>query len=121
MGYDDAGGAYAVRLWEILRWLSNGSVALLDRGWSRWFKEERLLSTEVIIPESVKFNASPREDWLVSAEDISIFFNNPEVRVFDARSRDRYRGKNENIDPVAGHIVGAIFAPFTENLDADGN
>ena len=119
--YDDTGGAYAARLWWMLRWLGHDAVAVMDGGWPRWLKEERPVSAEVFIPETVKFNASPREHWSVSAEDISIYFNNPEVRVLDARSRDRFRGENETIDPVAGHIPGAVSAPFTENLDADGN
>ena len=61
--YHDAGGAYAVRLWWILHWLGHDAVALLDGGWQRWIKEERPVSAEVFIPESVKFNAIPRENW----------------------------------------------------------
>ena len=119
--YDDTGGAYAVRLWWMLRWLGHDSVAVMDGGWPRWLKEERPVSADIFIPESVNFNAKPREHWSVSAEDICNYFDNPEVRIFDARSRDRFRGENETLDPVAGHIPGAVSAPFAENLDADGN
>jgi thiosulfate/3-mercaptopyruvate sulfurtransferase len=119
--YDDAGGAYAVRLWWMLRWLGHDAVAVMDGGWPRWVKEGRPVSADLIIPKAVEFKANQREHWLVTAEDVRNYFDNPEVRVLDARSRDRYRGENETLDPVAGHIPGAVSAPFVENLDPDGN
>jgi len=119
--YDDAGGAYAVRLWWMLRWLGHDAVAVMDGGWPRWIKEGRPVSADLIIPKAVEFKANQREHWLVTAEDVRNYFDNPEVRVLDARSRDRYRGENETLDPVAGHIPGAVSAPFVENLDPDGN
>ena len=119
--YDDTGGAYAVRLWWMLRWLGHDAVAVMDGGWPRWIKEGRPVSADLIIPKAVEFKANQREHWLVTAEDVRNYFDNPEVRVLDARSRDRYRGENETLDPVAGHIPGAVSAPFVENLDPDGN
>ena len=119
--YDDTGGAYAVRLWWMLRWLGHDAVAVMDGGWPRWVKEGRPVSADLIIPKAVEFKANQREHWLVTAEDVRNYFDNPEVRVLDARSRDRYRGENETLDPVAGHIPGAVSAPFVENLDPDGN
>ena len=119
--YDDAGGAYAVRLWWMLRWLGHDAVAVMDGGWPRWIKEGRPVSADLIIPKAVEFKANQREHWLVTAEDVRNYFDNPEVRVLDARSRDRYRGENETLDPVAGHIPGAVSAPFVENFDPDGN
>lgn len=119
--YDDAGGAFAARLWWMLRWLGHYAVAVMDGGWPRWIKEGRSVTSELFDPEAKEFIASPRAHLSVTAEDIRNDFGNPEVRVLDARSRERFRGENEKFDPVAGHIPGALSSPFTENLDKDGN
>ncbi|MBC8257822.1 MAG: sulfurtransferase [SAR324 cluster bacterium] len=119
--YDDCGGAYAVRLWWMLRWLGHDAVALMDGGWPRWIKEGRPVTAELFVPQEKNFKADPRQSWLATAEDIQNNFDNPDVCILDARNSDRFHGKNETIDPVAGHIPGALSAPFADNLDADGN
>ena len=119
--YDDAGGSHAARFWWILRWLGHDSVAVIDGGWSCWIKEKRPVSSEVLVPESKKFIASPRLNWTVTADEIYENLNNSEKCVLDARSAQRFRGENENLDPVAGHIPGAYSAPFTDNLDENEN
>ena len=119
--YDDAGGSHASRLWWILRWLGHDAVAVIDGGWPRWIKEERPVSSELLIPEAKEFIASPRLSWTVTADEILKDLNNPESCVLDARSAQRFRGENEKFDPVAGHIPGAYSAPFTDNLDEKGN
>ena len=119
--YDDAGGAYAVRLWWMLRWLGHDAVAVMDGGWPRWVQEGRQVTTALTVLEPKKFKASPRDNWLVTAEDIKADLDNYEVRILDARNSDRFQGINETLDPVAGHIPGAVSAPFVENLDEDGN
>jgi len=119
--YDDAGGAHAARFWWILRWLGHDAVAVIDGGWSCWIKEERPVNSELLIPEAKEFIASPRLSWTVTADEILKDLNNPETCVLDARSAQRFRGENEKFDPVAGHIPGANSAPFTENLDENGN
>ena len=119
--YDDAGGAHAARFWWMLRWLGHDAVALIDGGWTRWIKEERPVSSELFIPETKKFIASPRISWIISADEILKDLNNPETRMLDARSAQRFRGENEKFDPVAGHIPGAQSAPFSDNLDENGN
>jgi len=119
--YDDAGGSHAARLWWILKWLGHDAVAVLDGGWSSWIEEECPVSSEVLIPESKEFIASPRLNWIVTADEILKDLNNPDVCVIDARSVQRFRGENEKLDPVAGHIPGARSAPFTDNLDGNGN
>ena len=119
--YDDAGGSHAARFWWMLRWLGHDAVAVIDGGWSRWIKEERPVSSDLLIPETKEFIASPRLSWTVTADAILKDLNNPETRVLDARSAQRFRGENEKFDPVAGHIPGAHSAPFTDNLDENGN
>ena len=119
--YDDAGGAYAVRLWWMLRWLGHDAVAVMDGGWPRWVQEGRQVTAALTVSEPKIFKASPRDNWLVTAEDIKADLDNYEVRILDARNSDRFQGINETLDPVAGHIPGAVSAPFVENLDEDGN
>jgi len=119
--YDDTGGAHAVRLWWMLRWLGHDAVAVMDGGWPRWIQEGRQVTTDLTVSEPKKFKASPRDNWLVTAEDIVADLDNYEVRILDARNSDRFQGINETLDPVAGHIPGAVSAPFVENLDEDGN
>ena len=119
--YDDAGGSHAARFWWMLRWLGHDAVAVIDGGWSFWIKEERPVSSELLIPEAKEFIASPRLSWTITADEILKDLNNPETCVLDARSAQRFRGENEKFDPVAGHIPGAHSAPFTDNLDENGN
>ena len=119
--YDDAGGSHASRLWWMLRWLGHDAVAVIDGGWSCWIKEERPFSSEVLIAEGKEFIASPRPGWTVTAEEILKDLNSPQTCLLDARSSQRFRGENEKLDPVAGHIPGAYSAPFTENLEENGN
>ena len=119
--YDDAGGSHAARFWWILRWLGHDAVTVIDGGWSSWIKEERPVSSEILIPVAKKFIALPRINWTVTADEIIKDFNKPETCVLDARSGQRFRGENEKLDPVAGHIPGALSAPFTDNLNENGN
>ena len=68
--YDESGGAHAARLWWILRWLGHSKVAVIDGGWQRWIKENRPISKETYSPKSRVFNANPRDDLHVSAENV---------------------------------------------------
>ena len=121
VAYDDMGGMVAARLWWMLRWLGHPMAAVLDGGWKAWQKEDRPIATDVPQTASRKFIADPHPQHMVDAELISINLDNPEIRLIDSRSADRYRGENETIDPVAGHIPGAISLPFAGNLDENGN
>jgi thiosulfate/3-mercaptopyruvate sulfurtransferase len=66
------------------------------------------------------FIAHPRNELIVTAEEVESMRVNPRLRVLDARTADRFRGINETSDPVPGHIPGAVSAPYTENLNPDG-
>jgi thiosulfate/3-mercaptopyruvate sulfurtransferase len=120
--YDDAGGALAaVRVWWMLRWLGHNAVAVLDGGWQRWVNEERPVRGGVESRERRSFVAQQvRPEIFVSADEIDAMRHDPSHRVFDVRAAERYRGENETIDPIAGHIPGAYSAPYLENLDEDG-
>ena len=117
--YDDAGGMIAGRLWWLLRWLGHERVALLDGGIKQWIKEGRALSTEV--PHSTHAELDVNlHDWVVTTDDVLSNLDQQSFCVVDARGPDRFRGENETIDPVGGHIPGARNRFFCENLDANG-
>jgi len=119
--YDDFSGAHAARFWWMLRWLGHDAVAVLNGGWNRWINENRPVSSEIISNESKVFKAITRNHWCVDAEQIMKNFGDSEVCILDARSAERFRGENETIDPVSGHIPGAKSVPFSKNLNEDGN
>jgi thiosulfate/3-mercaptopyruvate sulfurtransferase len=122
VAYDDLGGALAaVRVWWLMRWLGYEKVAVLDGGWQEWMK-----LGYAVVPGRVEtrprreFIPHPREELVISSKDMEWMRNDPDYRVLDARSADRFRGENETIDPVAGHIPGAISAAYAGNLNPDG-
>ena len=117
--YDDAGGMMAGRLWWLLRWLGHDKVAVLDGGIGQWLKEGRPLSSEVPTSKPADFAVAQR-DWVVSADDVLANIERGEFCVIDARAPDRFRGENETMDQVGGHIPGARNRFFRDNLDADG-
>mgnify|MGYP001127665354 CR=1 FL=1 len=117
--YDDVGGAYAARLWWMLRWLGHDRAAVLDGGWSLWQQESLAVRSGEETREPREFTPHPREELWVSSQEVEQMLANPGFRLLDARSADRFRGENENRDPVAGHIPGAVSAPYAENLDED--
>ena len=119
--YDDAGGMVAARLWYLLRWLGHQRVALLDGGYGQWVKQGRPLSTELPVSAPVVFAESiaPR-DTLLGVDAVLANIEQGELLLVDARAPDRFRGENETIDPVGGHIPGARNRFFRDNLDGDG-
>ena len=111
--YDDASGAFAARLWWMLRWLGHESVAVLDGGYAAWLAEGRAVTTQAPILAVGDFAPRSHTDWLVQAREL---MQSAPRKLFDARAPERYRGDVEPIDPVAGHIPGAVNLPFTDNL-----
>jgi len=122
VAYDDAGGAYAARLWWLARWLGHPRAAVLDGGWQRWLKEGRAQSTEAPHPAARKFplKGADREAWLSTAEVLEMVRGRKHGRLLDARAPVRYRGEQEPIDPVAGHVPGAVNLPYAESVAEDG-
>jgi thiosulfate/3-mercaptopyruvate sulfurtransferase len=121
VAYDDMGGALAAaRLWWMLRWLGHNTVAILDGGWQRWQAEGYPTQGGNETREPGEFIPRERPEQVTTAQDILAIRHDPNHCLLDARSAERYRGENETIDPVAGHIPGAVSAPFSENLTAAG-
>jgi len=117
--YDDAQGMIAGRLWWLLRWLGHEQVAVLDGGFQAWQAAGGALTTELPLLRPTTFTAKVR-DAMVDAGYVQAFLQTSRMHLVDARSPDRFRGENETIDPVGGHIPGAVNRFFRENLQADG-
>jgi len=121
VAYDDQGGALAAgRVWWLLRWLGHEAVAVLDGGWQEWVKKGLPVRSGNEMPKPRKFTPQPRNDLIVSTEELDAMRTDPRFRVLDVRAADRYHGENETIDPVPGHIPGAISAPYVDNLNLIG-
>ena len=121
VAYDDAGGALAaVRAWWMLRWLGHPAAAVLDGGWQKWLAEGRPLRGGQEARPPRPFTPVPRPELVASTAEVDARRLDPAYRVLDARANERYHGRNETIDPVAGHIPGAASAPYFDNLTPDG-
>jgi thiosulfate/3-mercaptopyruvate sulfurtransferase len=119
VAYDAGGGMYAPRLWWTLRWLGHDAVAVLDGGIGKWMREGRQVTTEAPVVRPVEFPIR-RVGRAVSADDVLASLRDGSLKLVDARGAERFRGEVELIDPVAGHIPGAVNRPYTDNVKADG-
>jgi thiosulfate/3-mercaptopyruvate sulfurtransferase len=119
VGYDNAGGVYGSRLWWMLRWMGHQSVAVLNGGWQAWVAAGQPVTTEVPTPKPVKFAGKP-EKSPVDAKYVLEHLHSPDMVLIDARANDRYHGQNETIDPIGGHIPGALNRFFKDNLTPQG-
>ena len=117
--YDASGGTYAGRLWWMLRWMGHYSVAVLDGGFTKWEKEDRPVTAEIPHYAPTTYRGAPRT-MHVDAAFVKANLGKSEVTVIDARAAGRFAGVGETIDPVGGHIPGALNRPFSENLARDG-
>jgi len=119
VAYDQGNGVYAARLWWMLHFSGHNAVAVLDGGFAQWTREERPVSTAVPAVAATTF-APHHVDSKVDAKAVASSLAAGSMLLVDARARERFRGDVEPLDPVAGHIPGAINRPFTDNLEADG-
>ncbi len=117
--YDDAQGMIAGRLWWLLRWLGHARVALLDGGLPAWQAANQPLTPALPLLRPGQFVAE-LNDAMVDADYVKAFLQTSRMHLVDARSPDRFCGENETIDPVGGHIPGAVNRFFRDNLQADG-
>ncbi len=120
IAYDAQGGMFAARLWWMLRWVSHEAVAVLDGGLPAWQAQGGALTDEVPVQPTGNIERGPALTATVDAEDIRANISTGERTLLDARAPDRFRGENETLDPVGGHIPGARNRFFKDNLQADG-
>ena len=119
VAYDNEGGIFAARLWWMLKWLGHDKVAVLDGGLPGWRRAKQPLevATPTVAPASFepRIRVAPVDTAFVAAN-----LRSTAMLLLDARGEDRYAGQNETLDPVAGHIPGALNRFYFDNLDDAG-
>jgi thiosulfate/3-mercaptopyruvate sulfurtransferase len=118
--YDDANGAFAGRLWWLLRCLGHNKVAVLDGGIKHWQQLSYPVTTTLPTIKPAVFRTYPSETSVLSALQVQNSLAQKAICLIDARMPGRYQGTHEPIDPIAGHIPDAINRPFQANLDNNG-
>ena len=123
--YDRQSANYCGRLWWMLKWAGHDAVAVLDGGWQAWVAgggvSASLASDAAAAPRCAsQYLLAPAQAALVATEAVVQQLGRPAQTLIDARGTPRYRGEVEPLDPVAGHIPGALNRPFGGNLDANG-
>lgn len=121
VAYDNAGGMYAARLWWMLRWAGHRAVAVLDGGLAAWKAAGQAVSTDTpAAPAAGRFTLRAPLVATIDYAGVLANLERADKLVLDARAPDRFRGENETLDPVGGHIPGARNRLFKDNLGADG-
>ncbi len=114
--YDEGPGAFAARLWWLLRWLGHERVAVLDGGLKGWQQQGFALTPEIPEITAATFEAKLQENQWISGAALVVALADQSIHLLDARGADRFQGQNETLDPKAGHVRGAINRPFMQNL-----
>ncbi|MEO7350710.1 MAG: sulfurtransferase [Marmoricola sp.] len=116
--YDDWAGRAAARGWWLLRWAGHQEVRVLDGGWSAWFAAGQSRSDDQLEATRGDFTVRPGQLIVLAADEVLDLARRGVL--VDARNPERFRGDVEPVDPVAGHIPGAVNVPTGANLDEDG-
>ncbi len=120
VAYDDAGGAFAGRLWWLLRCMGHDKVAVLDGGIKQWQKLGLPITTALPTVKPATFRPYLNDTAWLNALQVQNSLARKSICLIDARTPERYRGEQEPIDPVAGHVPGALNRAFQLNLDNKG-
>lgn len=119
--YDRQGANYCGRLWWMLQWCGHQAVAVLDGGLQAWQAAGGAVNSgEEPAHFQTNFQLGDPLRRLATASEVLARLQQPGQTVIDARAGARYRGEVEPLDPVAGHIPGALNRPFADNIGADG-
>jgi len=119
--YDDGSGGIAARLWWLLRWLGHSAVAVLDGGFAAWQASGLPVSADAPEPEPGTFAGEPAAPMTISAAELEErLASKAGYLLVDARDGDRFKGRHEPIDQLAGHVAGAVNLPFTAAITPDG-
>lgn len=116
--YDDAGSTVAARAWWALRYFGHQDVHVLDGGLPAWIEAGLPITKDTPEPVEGDFTARPGGMPALTADEAAALAGRGVL--LDARAGERYRGEVEPVDPVAGHVPGAVNAPTTENVGPDG-
>ena len=120
VAYDQDTGAFASRLWWLLRFVGHRAVAVLDGGLAKWTAEGRPTRGGIERRKQADFTGERNRDMMVDAATVAQVTKRRDWRLLDARAPERYRGEVEPIDKKAGHIPTAVNHPFQTNLTAGG-
>lgn len=120
VSYDDRSGAIAARLWWMLNWMGHEKAAVLDGGWSYWRESGYPLDVKIETRPRREFIPRPRPEMAVDVDFVERVLTGVDFILLDARDGERYQGREEPIDPIAGHIPGAGSAPYVHNLTDAG-
>lgn len=120
VAYDDQGGAMASRLWWMLRYAGHPRVYVLDGGFSAWKAAGYPVTAEQPVPKPTTFEPQVQADLLLGMEHVRARLGKPGTTIIDSREKKRYLGLEEAIDPVAGHIPGAVNRFWKDALDENG-
>lgn len=118
VAYDDADGSVAARAWWLLRWSGHEATAVLDGGFAAWRAAGYPLSDECVLPERGDIEVRPGAMPVLDAGGAAALAR--DGLLLDARAPERYVGEREPVDPSAGHIPGAVNAPFADQTDDSG-
>jgi thiosulfate/3-mercaptopyruvate sulfurtransferase len=119
VAYDDVGGAMAARLWWMLQWLGHPHVQVLDGGLRAWMEAGGELESGRVSPAPANLSLRPPLVGVCDQEEIRralIQGSDPNFRLVDVRSPERFQGLSEPLDPVAGHVPGARNLPYSQTL-----
>jgi thiosulfate/3-mercaptopyruvate sulfurtransferase len=131
VAYDESNGSFAARAWWLLRWLGSRNVAVLDGGMRAWMAGQGMVEAgEPSNDVAIEMQDRVHRTWQVAAadatgvitngEELAALLRDPARLLVDARAPERFSGAVEPIDPVAGHVPGAVNHPFSANLGEDG-
>lgn len=121
VAYDQSGGLFAARLWWMARWIGHDAAAVLDGGLDAWIAAGLPMERDLPAPRPRgNLSIRTRGRTTVDFDDVRRNLTTGERLVIDARSADRFRGENETLDPIGGHIPGARNRFYRDNLEADG-
>lgn len=119
VAYDGSDGMFASRLWWMLRYLGHDAVAVLNGGFTKWVSEGRAVRGGEESRRMSRFEPQVRHEWLVTLDDL-LAGRGQSVQLVDARAPERFEGRIEPIDRVAGHIPGARNRCYKDNVESDG-
>lgn len=120
IAYDDSRFAFAARFWWVIRYLGYDNVAILDGGFQSWVQAGYPLTAEIPTAKPGHFVPAPRLESVVDRATVQTHKDLPYVVLVDSREEERYRGEREPIDPIAGHIPGAVNYPWQRVTNEQG-
>lgn len=119
--YDDCDSSIAARLWWMLRWMGHPLALVLDGGWAAWVEMGGTTTDKPGRRQPRIYQVEPDSSMLAGSGEVAEIQPDSGWLLIDSRAGERFRGETEPVDPVAGHIPGAINAPFMANLDPHGH